>query len=47
MTVTIFKILKEINILRKHNKSGDQYRVSKSIDKIEKLLKILQSEIKN
>ena len=47
MTAIIVKILKELDILRKHNKSGDQHRASKSIDKLEKLFKLLRAEIKD
>ena len=47
MMITIAKILRELDVLRKHNKSGDQYRASKSIDKLEKLLRLLRSEIKD
>ena len=47
MTVIIVKILRELDVLRKHNKAGDQHRSSKSIDKLEKLFKLLRSEIKD
>jgi len=47
MNNIIYKLLKELSALRKHNKSGDQYRASKSIEKLETLLKLLQLELKN